>query len=420
MRFLPAILIFTVIGVNLNSVTLNAEEGSLKLVDVLRQARSQGPELQLRKLETMAQIRGAEANYGKLLPEVGVEGGHRTSRERTITNYHFYYAYGRYELGLQEIYELRGALAKRRLAERETELIRSQLERFVAEQFYESALRQERINLKEEDLKLSDQQLQTARRRIDGGLATNTDLLEFQLHQQELRNDLKILRQELVVNLRELQRMSGLASMPGSLDVAFPLPSESLPSEEEMWSNVSAKNFELSAARAEVEVARAEKGASLGGWLPRVSVEGQYGKLLETDFDNSRQNSWEVIGKVTLPLFSGAGTLRKYQSKSAEAERAELKRVQEEVKVRNALKNLSELITRLRLKLDGEQTNVKTSEAYYRAVMAEYKRGVKNSPDVAGATDKLFEAKERLLETRKDLSLTYLELLTMQGRTLED
>ncbi len=419
MKVFSPFLILVMTAFVMTSIALHAEE-SLKLIDVLKQARSQSPELQLRKLETLAQIRDAQSNYGKLFPELGLEGGHRTSEEREKRNYHFYYAYGRYELGLQEIYELKAALAKRRLAERETELIRSRLEQVVAEHFFEAALRQEHIKLKEEDLKLSDQQLKTARRRVDGGLATNTDLLEFQLHQQELQNDLELLRQELVARLRELERISGISSGLGKLDAAFPLPPTSLPSEDEMWALVSAKNLELSSVRAEAEVARAEKNKSLGGWLPRFGVEAQYGKLLETDFVDSRKNSWEVVGKVTLPLFSGSSTLREYQSKSAEAERAEVKRVQEEIKVRNAFKNLLELITRLRLKLNGEQANVKTSEAYYNSVMSEYKRGVKNSPDVASATDKLFESKGRLLETQKALSATYLELLVLQGQTLED
>jgi len=51
-------------------------------------------------------------------------------------------------------------------------------------------------------------------------------------------------------------------------------------------------------------------------------------------------------------------------------------------------------------------------------VMSEYRRGVKNSPDVASATDKLFEARWRLFETKIELSLGTAELLAMQGKSL--
>lgn len=397
-----------------------AEEIPLGLSELLRQSRTLSPETQLKQLEARAKLRGAQVSYGRLLPELGVEGGGRSSREKEKRNDHFYYGYARYELSLQEIYELKAALAKRRLAEREQELIRSEVDRLIAEHFFEAAVLQEKIKLKEEDFKLSEQQMQTARRRIEGGLATNTDLLEFQLHQQEIKNDLELLRQEWAAHLRELQRVSGLSSLPSSLDPLFPLPPPTLESEENIWATITTKNFELSAARAEAEVASAERGASFGGWLPRLSVEGQYGKLMETDFVESRKDSWEVVGKVTIPLFSGTSTLRDYQSKSAEAQRAQLRYTQEELKMRNALKSILDLINRLKAKFEGEQANVGTAEAYYKAVISEYRRGVKNSPDVASATDKLFGAKERLFETRRELSAVYLELLTLQGRTLED
>ncbi len=398
----------------------SAEGEALHLKGVLKTARELSPEMQLMQLEAQAKRRAAQSSYGKILPEFGVEGGARSSREKEKRNDHFYYGYARYELSLEEIYTFKAALSRKQLADREQALVRSRIERLVADHFFEAALLQERIKLKEEDLKLTDLQMVSAKRRVEGGLATQTDILEFQLHQQELNNDLEILRSELAMHLRELQRLSGMPSIVEMLSVDFPLPPEPLSTESELWDSVARNSLELTTARAEVEIARSEKGVSRGAWLPRLSAEGQYGKLVETDFFESKKNSWEIVGKVTIPLFSGTSSLRDFQAKSYEADRAQINLAQAEMKTRNTLQTILEKIAKWRARLAGERTNVETADAYYKAVMSEYRRGVKNSPDVASATDKLFEAKERLLEANKELSSTYLDLLTLQGRVLED
>jgi outer membrane protein TolC len=254
---------------------------------------------------------------------------------------------------------------------------------------------------------------------VDGGVATETDLLEFQMHQQEKRNDLESLEQQLQNQYRDLERFSGSKEKILRLqEIAVKL--KKIQTFDEIWSRVKEKNINLRRARSDVAAARAEKASAVGGYLPKISAEAQYGKLYETDFVESRKNSWAVVGKITVPIFNGFSDFNHLEAKSYEVEKSLIAESQTEMKLRDMTQNLIETVERLEKKLDGEQKNQQTAQRYYQAVVGEYKRGVKNSPDMAGATDKLFEAKLRVLEADCDLSIATIELLSIQGLSIQD
>ena len=51
-----------------------------------------------------------------------------------------------------------------------------------------------------------------------------------------------------------------------------------------------------------------------------------------------------------------------------------------------------------------------SAEKYYDLTLAEYKRGVKNSPDIVGATERYFDSKKKKIEIQKELELVQLQL----------
>ncbi len=413
--FLLVLAIAMPTGELLASGTVESGISFKQLIDV---AHTKSPDVQIANLETRARISESRSSYGRLAPEIGVEGGARSNREMEKRNDLFYYGYARLELSLKEIFDLKAALHRKDAAELERSQITAKTERVLADLFYAAVLLQEQVSLRKEDIELTEKQIAQAKKRVSGGLATDTDLLEFAMHQQEARNDLEVLEQELQRELRELERFSGLNKIE-KLSADFIAPKVA-PNFDEVWARVQNSNLELRKAKSESGVARSEKSSVLGAYLPKLSAEAQYGKLMETDFIESRKNSWAVVGKVTVPLFNGLSSWNQYQAKSYESEKASVSEAQTTVRLKNLTSHLIEKIERLKRKVDGETANVSTASKYYQAVVSEYRRGVKNSPDMAGATDKLFAAKLRLLETERDLSITTMELLALQGKSLEE
>jgi len=410
-------LVASLFVMRIDLVQAQPAAGSVGLHELLQVVESKSPEFKLQRLEAEALRRRAQGGYAKILPELGVEGGGRSSREREQRNDIFYYGYARYELSLGDIAQLRtsfnrsdlGALAQRQAG------IRAHLA--IISAYYRVLAMQKQLALKMNDFNFADKQLAAARKRVNAGLSTDSDILEFKMHQRELENDLRILKKEFELELRELERTAGLGRSVTSVNEDF-IFKEDASSFDQIWSVIAKENFELRLAKVEAIAAKSERVSALGEFLPRISAEGQYGKLMETDFVESRKNSWEVVGKVTIPLFNGGSSWNRYQEKSAIADRASLSASQEEARLRNVAQNLYEKILELKEKLNGEVENVGFAEKYFEMVMSEYRRGVKNSPDVASATDKLFEARWRLFKTKIELSLGTAELLAMQGKSL--
>jgi outer membrane protein len=126
-----------------------------------------------------------------------------------------------------------------------------------------------------------------------------------------------------------------------------------------------------------------------------------------------------VMLKVSIPLFSGLETVYGRQGKFSEVAKSELAatRIRQEMKVQ-----LDSAISRLRSieeRLNLEEKNIERSTKYYKITLNEYKKGVKNSPDVAGAAERLFDARLRNLEFRRDFYLTKLAIAESVGISVQ-
>ncbi|OYZ13487.1 MAG: hypothetical protein B7Y39_17580, partial [Bdellovibrio sp. 28-41-41] len=64
---------------------------------------------------------------------------------------------------------------------------------------------------------------------------------------------------------------------------------------------------------------------------------------------------------------------------------------------------------------DAEE-NIVRAEKYYKLTQSEYARGVKNSPDMLSASEKIFEVKNKRLEILKDFNLKQAHVLAKINR----
>ena len=108
-------------------------------------------------------------------------------------------------------------------------------------------------------------------------------------------------------------------------------------------------------------------------------------------------------------------SLREAQALDQEAAAAKLmaehKRRETAIHVRAELAQLKLLHDQVH---ETEQ-NIARAERYYKITQSEYARGVKNSPDVLGASDKLFDARHSRLETIRDYQVAKSHLMSKLG-----
>jgi outer membrane protein TolC len=124
-----------------------------------------------------------------------------------------------------------------------------------------------------------------------------------------------------------------------------------------------------------------------------------------------------VIGlRVSLTLFDGLTAYRESSALKAESQAAEFDLAfQREDMLAHIHNELSELEL-LHSQVHDAEVNIKRAFRYYSLTQSEYSRGVKNSPDVLGAAEKLFDMKQKHLAIIRDFQIAKAHVLSKLGR----
>jgi len=72
-------------------------------------------------------------------------------------------------------------------------------------------------------------------------------------------------------------------------------------------------------------------------------------------------------------------------------------------------------IKALNQRIDLEEKNLERFEKYYKLTLDKYRRVVKNSPDMVGASERILDARLRNLEYRRDLMIAQAKLYELTG-----
>lgn len=393
-------------------------EGTLTLPTLIENAYKSNLELQ----EAQKQLESISASRRKtvspFLPQVSVEGGYQSLQldgERTR---------GSLVYGLATLNLYRGGkdFSQRESQTREEQFqklmltkTQARIERMVSKKYYELLYLLEGITLKEQAIEANGNQMALARRKKASGFTSDADVLEFELREATLRSDVNFLKREETVRERELARLIGL-DLDQALRVAGHLERSHFSKQSnELLQLAQLENESLKESEKDFALSELDYKAAFGDYLPRVDIEGKYGRLANEERVYTRNDNYSLGLKVSIPIFSGLDTVYARKSRASAMARNEiaLTRVRQEIQVQleNGLSKLKSVEERL----DLEEQNLDRSKRYYEITLAEYKRGVKNSPDVAGAAERFFDSRLRNLEYRKDYFLTLLEVAEVVG-----
>ena len=133
----------------------------------------------------------------------------------------------------------------------------------------------------------------------------------------------------------------------------------------------------------------------------------------EKVFNN--KTNYAIALKVKIPLFSGFEDYNLNKSLNAKNQAIQHEINQKNISLESEVDILLSEIKALNSRLDLEEKNIEKSEKYYKLTLDEYKRGVKNSPDMVGASERLLDARIRNLEYRRDLLLTKMKIQNLVG-----
>ena len=279
--------------------------------------------------------------------------------------------------------------------------------------FYQVLAAQQKQRLLEQEISLTDRQAAIAHRRTRAGVATMADELEFQLRGEELTSQLRSLeaqKEKHLIALKELMNQPQAENLaikgewPKVIDRAEVALIDSHPTLLRLRDEVALQTLESERVRAE--------------YRPEIEAFASLGKISPTP----RAEKFEsVVGlSLAFPLYDG------FQQRAAQSV-AELKQKKALIELGKVQRQLSTEIETIRLERseldrlkDLNEKRLAYAEKYLQVTIEEYERGVKNSPDVLGASEHLFGSKIKKIDLALQAALLGAKVESIFQRATEE
>ena len=271
--------------------------------------------------------------------------------------------------------------------------------------------------LLKEALDVNSANVKAAQRRIGSGVGTQTDRLEFEMKAIELKREVSETELRVKADSRDLLIMLGFE------------PEDSLTTDSELshggeWESAirhTHEDHDFLVKPAELQALEAEAAAKEASrnWIPRLDAYAGWNQYNQREEDPSeaKERQETVVGlRLKMNIFDGFSSQREARALRMEAAAANhianYKRKSNEAHVEREFEELKLLHD----KVHEADENIKSAQSYYRLTQSEYSRGVKNSPDVLGASEKLFGMKLKRLEMIRDFQIARSHVLSKIGK----
>jgi outer membrane protein len=274
-----------------------------------------------------------------------------------------------------------------------------------------------KIELLNSTVKVNADNLKSAQRRISSGVATESDRVEFEMKSVDLNQELLESKLHLEIKIRHIAVLLGFEN---SKELTF---SEKLEHQHdyEMALAHNKKDHEFLYKETEIQSAVNQLSATQLNriWVPKLDAYASYNQFneREKEFASAEERTESRVGvRLSLSLGEAFESYKEAASLKKEAlsakKMSELKKKEIDIHVSNEMAEL-ELLHGL---VHTAEENIVRAEKYYKLTLSEYARGVKNSPDVLGASEKLFETKIKHIEIVRDFQIAKAHILSKIGK----
>ncbi len=372
----------------------------LTLKEALSKATSSNPELKISEFELDATKGLLKSERSLFFPTFGIEGGYQkfdSDAEKISGNFGNLFGEYKFDLAGSQYFYYRATSVDSEIAKLKQDQIRKQLQWLIETKFSRALYLQESIKLYKIALEQNVKFAQAAKKKKASGLASEADVIEFDLNESMLKSDLEEIQSDFNEALNELRVSLGLTSsdaieLKGSLEHFHIM--ESI---DQLKGRLNQSSLKRQVVELEAKKANHIQSASYGGFLPEITLKATYGRR-GMDEPEGPEQTYFVVARWE--LFSGFKDLGNYQMALALEQKAEFKKRQNDLNLPAELETVYKKFIALQNRVDLESQNKERSKTYLNTVMSEYRRGVKNSADLKSASMQLLEASLRDLKYR--------------------
>ncbi len=293
------------------------------------------------------------------------------------------------------------------------------IKRQLKKEYYEALSFREVIDILKEEINFNKTLKKQVKLKKDQGLVGAADILEIDMRDATLTNELLKLEEEFQHSLDNIRRITYI---PHNEEILLKgnIPHDHFHvNEEKLVSEAMNKNLELSRTQIKVESLNFELNSSKTQKLPEINLSGRYGKMrIDEQYSNDDRSEGLIGVYIEIPLFNGGeknSQVRKLRSKLA---REKLNRDKRQNHLKIDVIHRFERMETIHKQADLAERNVANGKNYFKNVLNEYKRGIKNSIDLVSARDRLADFKKDLIEYRKEYLFAILDLETITNTTI--
>ena len=357
---------------------------------------------------TSLDIEAAEVDVkiqrAKFLPKLGVQLGKEWTRSTSLNESDDIRAiYGNVNLfnGFKDSSGLKKSRLTKSFYKKNSDSKRLEFKLNIEELFYNYLFLRKKEGILKSALSRNNKHLKLVKRRLNSSLITKTDLLEFQLRKSELEAEYESIILSLNRFKKRIFSYSGVENIQES-EIIGELPhlyaNEKLESvlSKGIKNNNDIRNLELSTKLNELD-----SKINNSAWYPSVNLQARHGHLDENETGVSNDERATVVSVMaTWELFSGMSTKEKMKKIKVQKVANQYRLKQTKLDLGLEIENLLNKLSILEKRINSTEEQQKVSKKLYKETLAEYKKGVKDSGSLTGASDLLKGLSSQIYEMK--------------------
>jgi outer membrane protein, multidrug efflux system len=256
-----------------------------------------------------------------------------------------------------------------------------------------------------------------ARRRFDQGLISELDVRQFE---SEVASPAASVAQLEGLIAQTENRLSVLVGRnPGAIPRGRPLTEvlDGLAVPASLPASLLERRPDVQGAEARLHAATARIGVAKGDLFPKLMVIGDYGSFSQNTEDLFKRNSeiYQILGGVSMPLFTGGKVGKQVDVARARAEQARYGYEQTVLTALQEVENALAGVRAARNQVAAQQTQVDALRRALRLAELRYQSGASSYLDLLDAQRSLFGAELSLAQVQGQQATASVELYRALG-----
>ncbi len=270
------------------------------------------------------------------------------------------------------------------------------------------------VRLRENNLKVLQNELKATQDRFAVGEVTRTDVAQAQAKVANARSELDLAKANLQTSRSQYQQFVGHA--PGTL-VEPRSESKLVPrSLEEAIGVSSHENPSVVAALYQEQAARFDIDKIRGELLPEAQLEGTFTERKEPSTTTNEQETASIVGRVRVPIYEGGIIYsRVRQAKQTHLARLQAIEQQRAAAQQQVVAAWSQL-TAARAQITSDKAQIEANKTALNGVREEEKVGQRTVLDVLNAQLELTTSEVQFESTKRNLLVGAYSVISAMGR----